>query len=95
MLYKAALQEVVSSEDGEGESLGFHPVAPHPFSLALGVIAVQKYLSEEGEAFKLAELQSLLEHRHTTRTQLIEDLKKKRKYIHVVLLDWLGGLLMQ
>lgn len=78
LLYKAALQEVVSSEDGEGESLGFHPVAPHPFSLALGVIAVQKYLSEEGEAFKLAELQSLLEHRHTTRTQLIEDLKKKQ-----------------
>ena len=44
MLYKAALREAaaVVSEEDERPPATFNPNAPHPYTLALGVLSVQK-----------------------------------------------------
>jgi len=94
LLYKAALQEVVAMQESGGSSdeteehagYAFNPNAPHPYQLALGVLCVQKYLSDMCGPCSLAELKAFLENRQRIRTQLIEDLRKKQVAFRVQLL---------
>lgn len=89
MLYKAALREaaaVVSEEDEGPPAAVFNPNAPHPYTLALGVLCVQKYISDECSSCSLAEFKTILENRERVRTQLVDDLRKKLSAFRLQLL---------
>ncbi|XP_064387362.1 kinesin-like protein KIF23 [Halichondria panicea] len=78
MLYKAALTEA-SMTDGLGEECDTPPaVAPHPYTLALGVLSIQKYLLEDCSVESFSEFKATLEKRSKIRLELIEDLHTKQ-----------------
>lgn len=79
LVYKQALHEAALKETGLAYPTVVPPMlaAVHPFQLALNVISVQKYLSEECNVTLLSEFKAALENRSKIRAQLLEDLRKK------------------
>ncbi|XP_003384468.1 PREDICTED: kinesin-like protein KIF23 [Amphimedon queenslandica] len=63
------------------------PRTPHPYELALGVLCIQEYLSEDNPEASCRELREFLEKRLKTRPQLIADQAKKTSLFREALIS--------